>query len=227
MGEMTIRQPQENSTGTMGIFAPALTLTIDRRPPVLFLRAFAEEEFEFVSNSPWFVPCGPWTFEDAVLDALKHNGPVIGLTNRMLRGRPSAYAPLDVPATEWQERVARLIRSASVVVVVVTSSKGLEWEIAQLRLTKMTSHTIFLFPPLEASESIWIESRLGLSHESVVTLPFGETKPLQPIALRIFSGKLRLYCGHPDLSGYLGVLDACKQTSDLSQRSSPTVRQVH
>ena len=192
----------------------AEVLASDQRPPVLFLRGFAEEEFELRKDKLWFVPHDVWTFEDAVLDTLKRDGPVIGLTNPMLRGRPSAYAPLDVSSAEWQQKVAGLIRSAGKVVVVVTSSEGLRWEVAQLRQNRMVDHTLFLFPPLQASESEqrlgWLESELGIVPDKLKIAYCVKSEISQPIALRLTQDVPQVYLGPPNLDGYLQVLDACR-----------------
>jgi hypothetical protein len=176
----------------------------DPRPPVVFLRGFAEEEFELGHNRAWFQPQEVWTFEDAALDAFQKLGPLVGLTNPMLRGRPSAYAPLDVASRVWPAEVENLVRRAGAIVVVAADSEGLKWEVALVRDMKVLGRTVFLFPPVSGPEAQLrvdrLAAQLGLPRETVIVRG---AEGGQPLALTAGSGGTRLYLGKPDLNGYL------------------------
>jgi hypothetical protein len=139
---------------------PALDLLRrDRRPPVLFLRSFDDDDL--IDPTPRMVPMGDWfprRYEESLAKALRAVGPMITI------GRPGeklallGAGRLFVPDHAWQAAVEHFRASAAAVVLMVGRSPGLWWEIeSSLRLVPMQRLLIF-FPYVEEAakrRSLW------------------------------------------------------------------------
>ncbi|HTQ05262.1 MAG TPA: signal peptidase II [Polyangiaceae bacterium] len=128
----------------------------DRRPPVLFLRTFAIDDYTIgARNRIWiWLPLtrvsvaayAPRTFEDALVGLLTTLGPPVAL------GRPGEKLPAVgaarsyVSDSEWQARISALIGEASLVVIVPADSPALHWEIDAVRAAKPRK-VLFVLPP--------------------------------------------------------------------------------
>jgi len=108
----------------------------DPRPPVLYLRSFADDGAALMGeqsalerhSATVFVPVTP---EQEIADILDAIGPVVAI------GKPGEPLPelgaarLYVSDDHWQAKVMELMAVASLVVVRLGSSPGLLWEIEQ------------------------------------------------------------------------------------------------
>lgn len=146
-------------------------LALDRRPPVLFLRSFAQEEETLPKTSAWIdLSSVPALLEEVVLSQFQKIGPVIGLANPLLRGRPADYSPYDTESKNWQERAGDLIRGAAVIVVVVAKTVGLAWETRQIQSNGRLPQTLFVFRPRPSESSrdalAWLLGELGMPLET-------------------------------------------------------------
>jgi len=138
-------------------------------------------------------------------------GPVVGLTNRKLIGRPGTYSPYDTESDKWRERVQELIGKAAAIVVVVSRSEGLAWEIRRLCESEVLFRTVFVLPPLwtdELKERItWLISELGMQvdvkAERVLVSGHGSK---QLIAIRTNGRRLTTYWAPPQKGGYMLVV---------------------
>jgi TM2 domain-containing membrane protein YozV/alkylhydroperoxidase/carboxymuconolactone decarboxylase family protein YurZ len=108
----------------------------DPRPPVLYLRSFADDGAALIGEQPSLMRLGAAvtalvTPEQEMADNLDAVGPVVAI------GKPGESLPelgaarLYVSDDEWQAKVRELMALASLVVVRVGSSPGLLWEIEQ------------------------------------------------------------------------------------------------
>ena len=128
---------------------------LDDRPPVLFLRSFENDQVSLRSAAvTTSVQLADPTFEQAhledVLQTCLSLGPVIAI------GRPDDAAPpvgvprLYVPTLEWQNVVTGLIDEAALIVVGVSESAGVIWEIEQLKNCRQLGKAVFVVPPEHA-----------------------------------------------------------------------------
>jgi TM2 domain-containing membrane protein YozV len=108
----------------------------DPRPPVLYLRSFADDGEALIGAQSWWVRLGaiivtPVTPEQEMADLLDAVGPVVAI------GKPGEPLPelgaarLYVSDDQWQAKVQELMKKARLVVVRLGSSPGLLWEIEQ------------------------------------------------------------------------------------------------
>jgi TM2 domain-containing membrane protein YozV len=108
----------------------------DPRPPVLYLRSFADDRNALMGEQSFLerrgaVIAAPVTPEQEMADILDSIGPVVAI------GKPGEPLPelgaarLYVTDDQWQAKVQDLMRRASLVVVRLGSSPGLLWEIEQ------------------------------------------------------------------------------------------------
>ncbi|MEQ1909624.1 MAG: hypothetical protein ABMA15_12425 [Vicinamibacterales bacterium] len=128
---------------------------IDERPPVLFLRSFENDQVSLrsaaVAPSVRLVdPAFEQSHLEDVLQTCLSLGPVIAI------GRPDDAAPpvgvprLYVPTVEWRNVVTRLMDEASLVVVGVSESAGVIWEVEQLTKRQHLGKAVFVVPPEHA-----------------------------------------------------------------------------
>lgn len=108
----------------------------DPRPPVLYLRSFADDgEALLGAPSAWMRRganlAAPVNAEQEMAEILDAVGPVVAI------GKPGEPLPelgaarLYIADDQWQAKVQELMRMASLVVLRVGSSPGLLWEIEQ------------------------------------------------------------------------------------------------
>jgi hypothetical protein len=116
-------------------------LAHDKRPPVIYLRPFAEDTRFIVS-----IPVGPRnggkeiistkavraSHEGAFKHALKRIGPVVTIGKPGDRLAPLGAARLYVADSEWQVKVEALVRSAAAIVICPETSAGTSWEVHEV-----------------------------------------------------------------------------------------------
>jgi hypothetical protein len=126
----------------------------DPRPPVLFLRSFVEEQVPLTAaRTPWllrgFDPGSEYrTLEEMIVLNLTYVGPVVAVADPSRGESPVGAARWRVRDEEWQQFVESKIREAALIVVGVSDTDGLRWEIDALRRTPgALAKTIFVCPP--------------------------------------------------------------------------------
>jgi len=186
-------------------------LASDTRPPILFLRSFAEEETGFRKSGLWGLPFASEQLEEVVLEEFKKVGPVVGLTNPTLHGRPIAYAPYDTPSLTWQTRVDELVKRAAIIAVVVARTDGLNWEIRLIKDKGYLSRTIFIFPPVDVGEAIaryeWLQSQLGSPTTRLAELQHEvNRRGHQPLTMRVVDTQSQVYLESPNANGYAAAV---------------------
>ena len=104
--------------------------SLDRRPPILLLRSFGDDERTVLGFS--LVSLGSKTLEEAIVAGLSRYGPVIAI------GRPGEELPPLGAAREyighddWKVRVNDLMAESQLCVMILGTSEGLIWELRQL-----------------------------------------------------------------------------------------------
>jgi hypothetical protein len=126
----------------------------DSRPPVLFLRSFEEEQVPLsAARLPLllrgFDPGTEYrTLEEMIVLNLTYVGPVVAVADPSRGELPVGAARWRVKDEEWQQFVERQIRRAALIVVGVSDTDGLRWEMDALKRTPgALGKTIFMCPP--------------------------------------------------------------------------------
>lgn len=127
----------------------------DDRPPVLFLRSFEDDQVSLRSASAVAaVRLVDPSFEHAhiedVLQTCLSIGPVIAVGRPTDTRPPEGVPRLYVPGAEWQAVVSDLMGEAALIVVGVSESAGLIWEIERLVAQGHLDKTVFIVPPEDA-----------------------------------------------------------------------------
>jgi hypothetical protein len=151
--------------------------SIDKRPPVLYLRSFDDDKTKVRTvtsgRKPFIDMLAPRFYDkfDEIIDwSFSTYGPVIAV------GRPgSALRTLGpalerLPEKEWQRGVSDRIRGAGIIVATIGKGEGFGWEIDEIVRQGAIGRTIFVFPPgkLEDVRERWasvaetLSKRLGL-----------------------------------------------------------------
>jgi hypothetical protein len=158
-------------------------LAEDARPPILLLRAFADDNREVVTSTVWNtlgVPGtrGTWTFEEALCQVFETHGPVIAV------GRPGEMVPplgaarLWLEGDHWQEGVEDLLQECQRVVMIMgacRAGEGLAWEAMRVLRPDIRSRLVLVMPPVNESKArdIWEQFR-AVSNDSLPAYCGGE-----------------------------------------------------
>ena len=119
-----------------GALSADAAMARDPRPPVLYLRSFADDGQTLIGEQPWWLRLGarvaaPVSPEQEIAQLLAALGPVVAI------GKPGEPLPelgaarLYVSDDQWQAKVQELMRKSALVVVRLGASPGLLWEIEQ------------------------------------------------------------------------------------------------
>ena len=130
----------------------------DKRPPVLFLRSFHDDQVHLTWGSrgrfrDWVAFGEPSpSLDHLVLYGAIPLGPVVAI------GRPGAPVPFGIPRTyvsddAWQSEVMHLAEIAKAIVIVLDDTAGVKWEAHHVQ----SGRTLYLIPPRFASPELAIE----------------------------------------------------------------------
>jgi hypothetical protein len=141
----------------------------DARPPVLFLRSFLEEQVPLTGAlTPWplrsFDPGTEYrTLEEMIVYGLSYLGPVVAVADPSKADVPVGAARWRVQEESWQAFVTTQIHRATVIVVGVGNTRGLEWEIDALKRSPgALAKTIFVCPPAATRHEPMLRHLAGL-----------------------------------------------------------------
>jgi hypothetical protein len=153
---------------------------IDQRPPVLFLRSFKEDQVTLDQPKRGFVRAvvetgvpDP-TLDHVLIEELTSSGPVVAI------GVPGAPAPFGAARTyaddsEWQNVIAKLAREASIIVIVLDDTEGVNWELSHIIDNGYLSKTLHLLPPRFAART---ESAANIVRGALLDNKCALAKPL-------------------------------------------------
>lgn len=116
----------------------------DARPPVIYLRSFADEQ----TTLPKPLLDNESQLESAILKNGSFLGPVvaIGLPSDLLP--PIGVARDYIGDDAWQGLVNRWMDSTQIVIIVIGHSPGVAWESVTLLRKNLLSKSVFVIPPL-------------------------------------------------------------------------------
>ena len=145
-----------NRSRRYGLRLAADIEAIDTRPPILYLRSFADDaqtEQPAKFNISFIPLWGMRTHEESLVDILSSAGPVIAV------GRPGEELPeigaarFYVEADQWHRRVAEEIERASFVVLRPQVTEGLIWESEHLVQSVQPAKLLILVTKSDAYEA--------------------------------------------------------------------------
>jgi hypothetical protein len=132
----------------------------DRRPPVLYLRSFHDDDDLRLATMatprrPFFEVLrlrGTDPFEEALAWELVAHGPVVAV-GRPGRSLASLGAARDhLPDDQWRDGVSERMAEAASIVIVIAATDGLAWEVGEVARDGHLGKTVFVFPPTSDEE---------------------------------------------------------------------------
>ncbi len=165
----------------------------DPRPPVLYLRGFAEEESWFAADASGRGQTIEEFLGPAVRDAL---GPLVALGSPEDRVPPQGAVRIYCRDGEWQETAARLMADAACVLLAPASTENVGWELNRLAELRMSAKLHIVLPPA----SLGGEGREPRAREAAEAAPSArepaESVPsARHLFVRAFARALRHYFG--------------------------------
>ncbi len=133
-------------------------LRVDRRSPILFLRAFADDQVKLGDvRLSLLGRTGRWLEVFANLDRMLLEegtpyGPVVAIGNPADPLPPYGAAREFFTDETWQSAVAKLARDAQVIVVCLDRTPGIWWEVGHIAELGYLPKTLFLVHPKYASD---------------------------------------------------------------------------
>ncbi len=121
----------------------------DRRPPVLLLRSFSDDNLPLERSFRMFrgLLREELTFEEFVVDRLWTLGPVIAIGKPEEKISPVGAAREYVHGPNWQERVRAVLDECSWVVGILGDGAGLLWEYQQIQQRGFDDRFVLVVPP--------------------------------------------------------------------------------
>ena len=114
----------------------------DARPPILFLRSFADDEIGLPAAGP------EQSIAEWAARQFSRIGPVIALAPPSERGGRVGPYQVELVDRDWQNAVATRIDKARFVVVLFGVTQGLMWELQQIAAQHAEHRTFIMFPPI-------------------------------------------------------------------------------
>jgi hypothetical protein len=162
------------------------TISLDKRPPILFLRSFTDDQVSLQSaRVPRYLRVmdpgvATHRFEELLVTNMSRVGPVIAIGSPSDVRPPIGAAREYLGHDEWQRHVRYFMAQARAIVVSLSATQGLAWELDQIKAGGYTEKTLFIVPP-ELS------------------------RHFDEVMLRVSHGGVRLSAGNPSRDNY-GVL---------------------
>ena len=129
------------------------TLKIDSRPPILFLRAFRDNQVELLPPQlSWLGKIFSFGVRKTNLDILlleeaTEYGPVIALKNPTSPDRLYGAARGAFDQENWREHFAKLAATSRAVVICLDDTEGVLWELDYIEKNNLKQKTLFLIHP--------------------------------------------------------------------------------
>ncbi|WP_088342829.1 MULTISPECIES: FHA domain-containing protein [Rhodomicrobium] len=128
-------------------FQPSLKklLAMDRRPPTILLRSFADEVKQ-VRADPLGVSIFDYSLEDRLASYFIYTGPFVAV------GSPTDHSPklgavrANLADDEWQAHIKKWMDSAETIVLMLGVSYWLNWELEQVIARRYWHKLIIIFP---------------------------------------------------------------------------------
>ena len=128
----------------------------DNRPPILFLRSFADDQISLhtihrsrhikllqIFDSGVHIS----TLDELLVQRYSYIGPVIAIGNPKNPIPPLGASRKYVEGMGWEEIAISLMRQSAIIVIVVGDTESLLWEVHQVGLLGLHRKAIFVMPP--------------------------------------------------------------------------------
>src|SRR5262245_3952035 len=156
---------------------------VDMRAPVLFLRAFKDDQVPLkpgrLGAFGRVLELGrrPNSLDQLLLDEATPIGPVVGLGNPDDKRPPYGAARGYFDHKTWQEAVADLANNAVMIVICIDDTDGIWWEVEHLMGRRHLNKTLFVLHPryAGASENAAILQRIAERGSLALGTAAGET----------------------------------------------------
>jgi hypothetical protein len=128
-------------------------LSADKRPPVLFLRSFGDDERQHYANSQRALL--DFSLETRLANHFHRFGPFIAIGSpRETIPQPGAARVL-LRDDEWQERVLEWMKSSYLIIMYCGTTRWVNWELRQVIESGRATSLILMFPEIKG----WRPSR--------------------------------------------------------------------
>ena len=134
----------------------------DRRPPIIFLRNFADDEVTIrtspLTRKSMVEKLGLRQFErfeEILVRYLSVYGPVVAVNDPRREGARLGAARESFPHDGWQDGVAKYLHECQMIVVAAAPDRpteGLRWELEQISHPDLLAKTVFVVPPYPARQ---------------------------------------------------------------------------
>jgi hypothetical protein len=202
----------------------AETLQADKRAPILFLRGFYDEDISLRGAPlPWRMrmldPGAHYvTMEEMLVFETDHLGPLIAVANPWRPDAVVGASRFTLSDDSWKTVVAEQIGRARAVVVGLSASGGLQWEVGALLEASALSKTTFMFPPENSGDWDLLRRVCQKLDVDTSSLPAEGETPFQLVALSFDRDERALLFGSHELteSDYIMALRVAALESALS-----------
>ena len=128
-------------------------LAVDKRPPVLFLRSFADDERSQYGNSRRALL--DFSLETRLANHFHRFGPFIAIGSPKDTVPQPGAARVLLSDDEWQARVLGWMRESSLIIMYSGTTQWVNWELQQVVESGRATSLILMFPEIKA----WRSSR--------------------------------------------------------------------
>jgi hypothetical protein len=205
-------------------------------PPVLFLRSFEDDQFDFGgrSRNPLRRWLDLWAFrrnlDETLVDEVARYGPVVALGRPGEKSAPFGAARYYATQDEWQRVITDAARRAHTIVIVAGATPGVRWEYDLLARERLIERTVLLFRPGPQSQAANRAALEAFPLDETERATLGDTDSAPLVALVHVEGKpVLLQASSMQPGAYVLVLRAHFQRRDVialaqSARSAPPER---
>ena len=125
----------------------------DKRAPILLLRPFYHDREQDAYSEKKFT--GGWfsslneslSIEYNLVKALNSRGPVVAIGKPGEKLPPLGAARMYTTDDQWQQKVLEFLDKAQLIVVILSFTPSVAWEIEQVTADRLLPKTVFIIPP--------------------------------------------------------------------------------
>ena len=183
------------------ISRPAASVLRDRRPPILYLRSFADDKLTVriapvarASLLERFSSRRKQGFEEVLAEELQRHGPVVAIGEPGRHLPPIGFVHQSLDGADWQVGVRQRMLECGVVVVVVGRSHGLTWELKTLFELGEWTRVLLVFPPVDNVVARWTELVQLLEENGLHGVGFPSKSSLLALTFTA-TRECRYFCG--------------------------------
>ncbi|HWS88169.1 MAG TPA: hypothetical protein VN282_14460 [Pyrinomonadaceae bacterium] len=141
------------------------TVAADPRPPILFLRSFADDQVT-LPRPPfyvtyWLAEPNPRRLDHALVERFSNLAPVVALGKRGEKNLPYGASRRYVSDDEWQDVVEEIATGAHSIVIIADDSPGVEWEVRRMLEEPFVRKSLFLASPGRGKQGLEAHPLVG------------------------------------------------------------------